>query len=364
MIRCRSIEYERSEARYHRPVGHRANLVIVDENGWRLYYSHWAANEIYRWLAAGPDAAVAFVVAQQQVESGGGWLDDVWGEGGLVVDTVARRLLWYGNDMICDLPERRAYFRLLAATWTGWRVDWAYDGIGDLAAYVGVDRTVVRALDMTRLTAAPQVPYELDELVLSAGAEPDPHRAPSYELVTISTAEGHRAWVLDHELGRHLAWLGPTLIDQVPGPGFDRARLSGFPSAGLHIDLRGREVGFWTAETCPGLLLAVDARWPEWTVTFWGDGYELQLAAAGHAVTVPACDERSALDRLANSLLSRRRTNPLVSFTEFVERERVAGKQIEVNPAAWQHTDTELGEADQRLLTDALTRVEADLAGA
>jgi hypothetical protein len=350
--------------RYHRSVGHRANLVIVDGNGWRLHYSHWAANGIYRWLAAGPDAAVAFVVAQQQVDSDSGWLDDVWAEGGLVIDTVARRLLWYGNDMISDLPERRAYFRLLAATWTGWRVDWAYDGIGDLAAYVGVDRMSVRAIDMAELTAPPRAADELDQLVLSEGAERTTDRAGPYELVTIRTADGDRAWVLDHDRGGHLAWLGPTLTDQVPGPGFDRLRLSGLPSAGVHIDLPTREVGIWTAETCPGLLPAVGARWPAWTVTFWGESYEHQLAAAGHAVTMPVCDERSALDRLADALLSRPRTNPLVSFTEIVEREQAAGKQIEVNPAAFQHTETELDDADLRLLAIALAKVAADLAGA
>lgn len=45
-------------------MGHRSNLVVVDDDGWRLHYSHWAANGIYRQLAAGPAAALAFVAAQ------------------------------------------------------------------------------------------------------------------------------------------------------------------------------------------------------------------------------------------------------------------------------------------------------------
>jgi len=349
-------------------MGHRANLVIVDHDGWRLHYSHWAANGIYRWLAAGPDPAMAFVLAQRQVDVRHGWLNDVWCEGGTVVDTVARRLLWFGNDVMSDLPERRAYSRLLSETWPGWRVDWAYDGVGDLAAHVGIDRAAVRALDMKELTAAPRIALEINAPRARDNVEPPPNRQEWYDLLTVRTADGGSAWALTHQLHGHPAWLGPPLLDQLPGPGFDRLRLAALPCAGLHIDVPAREVGIWVSGICPGLLPALDEQWPGWSVTFWHDRYERQLAAAEHAVTVPACDEGRALDRLAKFLLpgsaeSAERTSPPASLIELVERYHAAGKQVDVNAAAWHHVETLPSRADLRRIAEAITKVAADLGG-
>jgi hypothetical protein len=311
-------------------MGHRANLVVVDDDGWRLYYSHWVANGIYRRLAAGPDAALAFVRAQSPADPRDGWLDDVWSEGGALIDVPARRLLWYGNDWMIELPAWRVFRRVLAETWPGWRVDWAYDGIGDLAAHVGVDRAVVRNLSEDRFAAAPYVSYDLDELVRPDDAELPANEQGSYTLLTVRT-DRLAAWVLSENDECQLAWLGPV----------------------------------WTHAVCPGLL-PLDRRWPGWTVTFWRDGYEHQLAAAGGAVTVPACDEAAALDQLTGALApeSWDRPGPLAGFTNMVERERAAGKTVEVNPAAWQHTEVRPGETDRERLARALAKVAADLVAA
>jgi hypothetical protein len=118
------------------PVGSRANLVVVDAEGWRLYFSRWAAMDLYRSLAAGPAAALTFVVDREPVDRLGGWSNDVWAEGGVVIDCVAQRLVWFGNHWMESLPNRRVFFRLLAETWAGWDVQWAYDGLGDIAAYL------------------------------------------------------------------------------------------------------------------------------------------------------------------------------------------------------------------------------------
>lgn len=333
-------------------VGHRSSLVVVDERGWRLHYSHWAANGIYRRLAAGPDAALAFVGAQQPTDE---WLDDTWAEGAVLVDTVARRLVWYGNDMMIDLPNRRAFTRLLAETWPGWRVDWAFDGIGDIAAYVGVDRAAVRSVDPDRLTAAPALAWELDDLLLADDAEPEVNLQGSYRLLTVRTGDGVRSWVLDHPDDGHPAWLGPGLLERLPGPGHPRVRLAGLPDVGLHLDVPARTAGAWVGWTCPGLLAEFEDRWPGWTVAFWGDGVERQVEAAGGTVVVPVVDEARALAGLARSLT--RHTDPLASFAESVGRMRAEGRTVEVNPAAWQHTDTALDDADRDRVARALERL-------
>jgi hypothetical protein len=356
-------------------MGHRANFVVVDGDGWRLHYSHWAANGIYRRLAAGPDAALAFIRAQAACDPADGWLDDVWSEGGAVIDTVDRRLVWYGNDLMSELPSRRAYERVLAETWPGWRVEWAYDGIGDLAAHVGVDVRVVRNLGADRQNEPVRVAYELDELVVrdadpsdgsdDAAAELPANQQGTYQLVTVRTAGTVTAWALDSDREDHAAWLGPVLLDQLPGPGFDRLRLNAIPDSGLHVDVPARELGIWTGWICPGLLAEVGARWPDWTVTFWADRFERQLAAAGGVVTVPPVDERLALEWLAGSLrrsLTEPGTDPVKSFAGLIAREREEGKRVDVNPAAWRHQEVPPDEPDLALLWRALAKVAADLA--
>ena len=256
----------------------------------------------------------------------------------MLVDTVARRLVWYGNDTMIDLPNRRAFTRLLAETWPGWRVDWAFDGIGDIAAYVGVDRAAVRSVDRERLTADPTAVWELDSPLLADDAEPEVNLQGSYRLLTVRTDDGVRSWVLDHPDDGHPAWLGPGLLERLPGPGHPRVRLAGLPDVGLHLDVPARTAGVWVGWTCPGLLAEVDDRWPGWTVTFWGDRFESQVEAASGTVVVPVVDEARALTMVARSLT--RHTDPLASFAASVDRARADGRTVEVNPVAWQHTDT------------------------
>ncbi|MCO5994807.1 hypothetical protein [Actinoallomurus rhizosphaericola] len=97
-------------------MGNRANFVLVDDTGWRLYYDHWAANQICSVLVAGPEAATRFITAQLR-RAPDEWLNDVWGEGGAVVDHRTRRLVFFGDDLMMDLPPKRAFLRLLPLTW-------------------------------------------------------------------------------------------------------------------------------------------------------------------------------------------------------------------------------------------------------
>ena len=96
-------------------MGHRANLIVVRAGGYDLYYSHWAANTLPRDLFWGPAHALAFARAQRPADD---WLDDVWAEGGAVIDPGARVLrLFGGEDLASDVPLRRLYLRLLAAVY-------------------------------------------------------------------------------------------------------------------------------------------------------------------------------------------------------------------------------------------------------
>src|SRR5437868_3224543 len=100
-------------------MGQRANLVIVESGGYSLFYSHWRANTLARDLFWGQSYAEAFIRAQQRVNDGS-WLNDVWAEGGVVLDHDARTLLFFGGeDIYYEVPLRRVYLRLMQIVWSG-----------------------------------------------------------------------------------------------------------------------------------------------------------------------------------------------------------------------------------------------------
>ena len=136
-------------------MGHRANLIVVRDGRYDLRYSHWAANTLPRDLFWGPDHGVAFTEAQPAAGDDG-WLDNVWAEGGSVINTDARVFrLFGGEDLQYDVPLRRLYLALLAAVWQGWDVGWAHEGIADLADHAGYPRDRV-------LTAKPDEGFTPD----------------------------------------------------------------------------------------------------------------------------------------------------------------------------------------------------------
>ncbi len=124
-------------------MGQRANLLIVTGGAYELCYTHHRANTLDHDLFWGPDYALGFIRAQRRVTDAD-WLNDVWAEGGAVMDLDRRVLLWFGGEgVLYEVPLRRAHTRLMAAVWAGWDVRWAEGGVVDLADYVAHPRAGV-----------------------------------------------------------------------------------------------------------------------------------------------------------------------------------------------------------------------------
>ncbi|MGZ7441798.1 hypothetical protein [Paenibacillus sp. TH7-28] len=118
-------------------MGQRANLIIVRNNYYELYYSHWCASTLPQDLFWGEQHAVKFIEMQKQVDESG-WLDDVWAEGGAIVDLDKKKLVFYGGeDILYHVPLRNLDLKLMRTIWSGREIAWAYEGILDLANYVG-----------------------------------------------------------------------------------------------------------------------------------------------------------------------------------------------------------------------------------
>jgi hypothetical protein len=99
-------------------VGHRANLLLVEGSEYRLFYSHWCANTLQRDLFWGPTHAAAFIGIQREVDDSG-WLDDVWAEGGALLDLDRHHFLLFGGLKLADkLATAEGLHQLNLDEWT------------------------------------------------------------------------------------------------------------------------------------------------------------------------------------------------------------------------------------------------------
>ncbi|MCP2339370.1 hypothetical protein [Actinomadura rupiterrae] len=121
-------------------MGDRAHYVIKQAGAWKRYYSQWGGASMVSDLLPGPAEATRFAGLQAET---GGWIDDAMCSGAALIDHDRRRLLWFG--WVHDAAHRAAALAVLSRTWAGWRVEWAYDGLGDIVAAVGEDPASVRA---------------------------------------------------------------------------------------------------------------------------------------------------------------------------------------------------------------------------
>jgi len=118
-------------------MGQRCNLVIIENNQATVYYDHWAANKLDVELLWGPQIARKFI--EEREPRPDSWLDEIWSEGGCVIDFDTQHLLWYGGEDILHEPEKNLISQeLIKIQWKGWKVEWARDGIFDIARKAGV----------------------------------------------------------------------------------------------------------------------------------------------------------------------------------------------------------------------------------
>jgi hypothetical protein len=235
------------------PMGQRANLLIVRNQSYELYYSHWCANTLPVSLFWGEQYAIRFIELQKRVDESG-WLDDKWAEGGAVLDVERKVLLFYGGeDVLYDVPLQNGLLRLMKNNWPGWETRWAHEG----TAYVGYPADKVLSIrEASRHEASLAPPEEKKWIDLVASV------AFSEQELLIFPLEGE----LEDFLTR-----GPRLLDGIEKSyGLSSLDLqewtSRFPVGGFHIDVEGKKLQVWHAEPRPELTLRLQTVWPGWEI--------------------------------------------------------------------------------------------------
>ncbi|NQT16544.1 MAG: hypothetical protein HQ582_27540 [Planctomycetes bacterium] len=327
-------------------MGQRANLVIVENRQYHLYYSHWCANTITRNLFWGPDHAIRFIRIQRE-EDESGWLDDIWAEGGAVVDLDKRVLLLYGGeDLLYEVPLRRVYLEMLRRAWSPWEVRWAHEGIADMADYVGYPRAKVlsnRSRPIAPVISPREPCYGRDTIAT--------FRLPDGALRVYPLA----AWVESYLL------TGPDLMAQC-----DHSTDAGslplddwipddFPRGGFHVDLAARALEYWKAADAPGLLERLRAMWTDWSVTWHRDRFEAQVEATDHKLRLPIPSAEQLRERTRAMLLQDYGRGGVETIRAVAEEDRKAAKEVEINQRALRDDRLELPMPErQRIVEIAL----------
>lgn len=265
-------------------MGQRANLVIVRNGDWQLYYDHWCANRLDVELFWGPRLAVEFV-EQLDPKDSPYWTDERWCEGAAIIDVDRHCLRFFssGDWVYRNIPYRRAYLALMKETWPGWEIDWAHQGILSITRYLGLPDESFLIGSQTDVNAPIDGGSASDERFRILTEFPE----DNLTLLT-TTANGiarvGRVYGDDRSL-----MLGPAQFETLPEIDVSQsfAWEGEMPEGGVHVDFDRKSLNFWFAIDTPAVEERAAAGWPGWEINWLQDHYEEHLVLVHADVLLP-----------------------------------------------------------------------------
>ena len=118
-------------------MGHRANLVILENQISRIYFTHWRAQETPNILAQGLEFCEKYF---KEFEEDGWLMDNAFAEGGILIDKDNKHILIFSGSEIGYTPAlQRLYCKhIVNKIWKEWTVKWCDKGNVDFAEYLGI----------------------------------------------------------------------------------------------------------------------------------------------------------------------------------------------------------------------------------
>ena len=284
-------------------MGNRANFVIVKDQDWRLYYSHWGGCRMLDALIGGPELALRYAASLRRCEKNE-WCDPTWADGGLV-DLDRRRVLFFGEPLMVEMNAA-------ARPYGG-----ARHGVARLRDLLGIRRHS-RTGGIRGGSPSPRY-------VGQAADEARRARNRLCHLISVVDADGQlRFWPLWWHLSK--AWHGPTSLDTLPGPGIRRIRLGRFPKAAPHR-CASKDVGDLANSRHDGVSPSSTRARPGWHTEVWEDRYEEHVKRCDGALRVPELDVVAGIES-AEAWIRKR------VFESFEDSPRGADRQTRGNACA------------------------------
>lgn len=117
-------------------MGHRANLVLIENNKPKIYYSHWDGNKIPNILAQGMDFCEKYFVTLNEDH---GLMDNAWAEGGILIDKSTKKILFFDGEFLDTIALQNKFISFLQQNiWINWSISWAFRGNVDFAEHLNL----------------------------------------------------------------------------------------------------------------------------------------------------------------------------------------------------------------------------------
>ena len=325
-------------------MGHRANYVIKSGSTFELYYSHWGANVVHLDMFWGPKQAQEFIRNQRPVQA---WLDEIWCEGGALLDLDERRLqLFGGEDLQYDASLRQVYLQLANIAWPEWQVRWADRGLLDFANLLGIPREAVIS---TKALKSPQRDEEWGPLLEASSPDRD------WSRTLIEVLEDRFYTLTDPP--ENVLLTGPKLLKGLP---CSEPYLlpEEWPQAGLLLSPSSRNLVFWTLDAHPLMEEWVNEVWSGWTVERKEDKALDQISRLASSINCPGPSPDDSLQVLTRSLKRqvRDRSESVELIAQRVSELAEAGGQVEVNSLALQDVRPSMEASDRSTFLDKVIR--------
>ena len=327
-------------------MGHRANLLLVNDSDYQLYYCHWCAQSLPAALFWGPEYAVRYVEQQRAIDE---WLDNVWAEGGALIDRHRKQLLLYGGeDIQSDIPLRNLYLDLLRLMWDGWVVEWAYSGILDIAEYVNYPRNQVYRLEKPGQEELfhPEEPWWIS-MIGSIRMEDS--------VVRVAPLAGVLEYIVCGNERLVSAMKQEATLER-----FSFASIGAeFPTEGFHIDEVNRAFYYWSARSdifVEEVRQEVKNCWKGWQVNWLNEDYKTHVELTDNRISLP---DRAYEDLLSSvrSILLREDTSYVNMFLRVVGQVQNEEHAVTLNRNALQDEPAQIPLAlRQELLDDVINR--------
>lgn len=118
-------------------MGHRANLIIVENEKSTIWYSHTIATRINNLFAQGLIFCKEFF---KKCHIDGYLMDNAWAEGSIIIDKDNKIALLFGGEDMHYTPALQRHFcqYMMRTVWQQWQVKWCQRGNVDIASYLGM----------------------------------------------------------------------------------------------------------------------------------------------------------------------------------------------------------------------------------
>lgn len=336
-------------------MGSRANYILIEQGKTKMY--KYRAYNIPEILLAGFASARIYIQHLMPCEE---LWNEIWADGGVLIDSDRRQLLFWGYDdgILCEPHLRRFFLPALHYLWPGWTVEWALHGVADLADYLHIDRSTVLTREEFEEGFDPDNPISDDELLRCE------YRTT---VITIKRPDG---LVLDYVLwclpGTALS-AGPHLLDVLLSRGkpvnlpYER-EVDSEADGGAFFDLTTHEMWVWNPVIIdPRYLEALRQLWTGWQVNEHADGIVRQVVLSGRdATSIMIPEDEAVADLIRVLTMSGPHMPSLTNMIAAVTTNIPEGTdQVEIAPGFFSAPDETISVEERRQILQRLFRTSS-----